>query len=50
MLGETRSMDEQEDLGLKALRKGVDIAKAAGHIGPGMMVRVFLTVQSLPGD
>lgn len=42
LLGETRSMDEREDIGLLALRQGVQIAKAAGHIGPGMLVSVSL--------
>lgn len=40
LLGETRSMDEREDVGLLALRQGVKIAKGGGHIGPGMLVRV----------
>lgn len=38
LLGETRSMDEREDLGLLALRQGVKIAKEAGAVGPGMLV------------
>ncbi|KAG8985369.1 Peroxisomal membrane signal receptor PTS1, partial [Tulasnella sp. 427] len=37
LLGETRSMDEREDLGLLALRQGVKIAKEAGAVGPGML-------------
>ncbi|KAG9041686.1 Peroxisomal membrane signal receptor PTS1 [Tulasnella sp. UAMH 9824] len=37
LLGETRSMDEREDLGLLALRQGVKIAKEAGVVGPGML-------------
>lgn len=41
LLGETRSMDEREDIGLLALRQGVQIAKAAGHIGPGLLVSVL---------
>lgn len=38
LLGEARSMDEREDLGLLALRQGVQIAKGAGLVGPGMLV------------
>ncbi|KAG8917425.1 Peroxisomal membrane signal receptor PTS1 [Tulasnella sp. 418] len=37
LLGETRSMDEREDIGLIALQEGVRLAKAAGVIGPGMI-------------
>lgn len=38
LLGETRSMDEREDIGLLALRQGVALAKAAGNTGAGMLV------------
>jgi len=30
-------MDEREDIGLLALRRGVRLAKDAGHVGPGML-------------
>ncbi|KAG8987366.1 Peroxisomal membrane signal receptor PTS1 [Tulasnella sp. JGI-2019a] len=37
LLGETRNMDEREDIGLLALRQGVKAAKATGQVGPGML-------------
>ncbi|TFY73691.1 hypothetical protein EWM64_g10321 [Hericium alpestre] len=39
LLGETRNMDEREELGMKALTEGVRLAEAAGNPGPGMVVR-----------
>ncbi|KAG8873420.1 Peroxisomal membrane signal receptor PTS1 [Tulasnella sp. 331] len=39
LLGETRSMDEREDIGLLALRQGVKFAKQASQVGPGMLAR-----------
>jgi peroxin-5 len=41
LLGETRSMDEREEAGMKALAEGVRIAEKAGAKGPGMLVREF---------
>lgn len=39
LLGETRNMDEREELGMRALMEGVKKAEAAGTPGPGMLVR-----------
>lgn len=41
LLGETRSMDEREEAGIRALTEGVRIAEAAGASGAGMLVRFF---------
>lgn len=38
LLGETRNMDEREDLGMRALTEGVKRAEAAGAAGAGQMV------------
>ena len=38
LLGETRNMDEREDLGMRALAEGVKRAEAAGANGEGMLV------------
>ena len=38
LLGETRSMDEREDAGMRALTEGVRRAEAAGAKGVGMLV------------
>ncbi|EEB88629.1 hypothetical protein MPER_13444, partial [Moniliophthora perniciosa FA553] len=37
LLGETRNMDEREELGMRALAEGVKRAEAAGAQGAGMM-------------
>ncbi|EGO00115.1 hypothetical protein SERLA73DRAFT_180560 [Serpula lacrymans var. lacrymans S7.3] len=37
LLGETRNMDEREDLGMRALTEGVKRAEAAGADGAGML-------------
>ncbi|KAI0266835.1 peroxisome targeting signal receptor [Gloeopeniophorella convolvens] len=37
LLGETRNMDEREELGMKALSEGVRIAEESGAAGPGML-------------
>ncbi|ESK96620.1 peroxisome targeting signal receptor [Moniliophthora roreri MCA 2997] len=37
LLGETRNMDEREELGMRALAEGVQRAEAAGAQGAGMM-------------
>jgi peroxin-5 len=43
LLGEVRSMDEREDLGLAALREGVQIAKENGGAGGvGLLVCILL--------
>jgi hypothetical protein len=42
LLGETRNMDEREDLGLRALFQGVKGAEIAGALGPGILVGYFL--------
>ena len=42
LLGEVRGMDEREDLGLAALREGVQIANENGGAGGvGLLVRVL---------
>jgi hypothetical protein len=38
LLGETRNMDEREQLGIRALNEGVKRAEAADSKGAGMMV------------
>lgn len=38
LLGETRNMDEHEDLGLRALTEGVRLSEAANANGVGMLV------------
>jgi peroxin-5 len=43
LLGETRSMDEREEAGMKALTEGVRRAREAGQNGEGMLVRQDLT-------
>ena len=40
LLGETRNMDEQEEVGIRALLEGVRKAEGNGTPGPGMMVGV----------
>jgi peroxin-5 len=40
LLGETRNMDEREDLGLRALTEGVRLSEAANANGVGMLVRI----------
>jgi peroxin-5 len=42
LLGETRNMDEREDIGMRALVEGVKRAEAAGAAGVGMMVSSVL--------
>lgn len=39
LLGETRSMDEREEQGMRALMEGVRKAETAGADGAGMLVR-----------
>lgn len=41
LLGETRSMDEREEAGMRALTEGVRRAEEAGGKGAGMLVSVF---------
>lgn len=41
LLGETRSMDEREEQGMRALMEGVRRAEAAGADGAGMLVRSY---------
>lgn len=41
LLGETRSMDEREEQGMRALMEGVRRAEAAGADGVGMLVRSY---------
>ena len=41
LLGETRSMDEREEQGMRALMEGVQRAEAAGADGAGMLVRIY---------
>jgi peroxin-5 len=41
LLGETRSMDEREELGMRALMEGVRRAEEAGATGMGMLVRIY---------
>ncbi len=41
LLGDTRTMDEHEDAGMRALLEGVKRAEAAGAPGAGMLVRKF---------
>ena len=38
LLGETRSMDEREEAGMRALKEGVRKAEEAGATGEGMLV------------
>jgi peroxin-5 len=38
LLGETRNMDEREEVGIKALTEGVRLAEEAGASGAGMLV------------
>lgn len=40
LLGETRSMDEREEAGMRALTEGVRRAEEAGGKGAGMLVSV----------
>ena len=42
LLGETRNMDEREELGMKALLEGVKRAEEAGAPGVGMLVNIFI--------
>ena len=42
LLGEVRSMDEREDLSMRALNEGVKRAQEAGAAGEGMIVSAFL--------
>lgn len=43
ILGEVRSMDEREDLGLTALKEGVQIAKENGGVGGvGLLVCISI--------
>jgi peroxin-5 len=42
LLGETRNMDEREELGLRALTEGVRRSEAANANGEGMLVCVPL--------
>jgi peroxin-5 len=42
LLGETRNMDEREELGMKALVEGVKRAEEAGAPGVGMLVIISL--------
>ncbi|KAJ7581007.1 hypothetical protein C8J56DRAFT_793879 [Mycena floridula] len=37
LLGETRNMDEREDIGMRALMEGVRLAETAGSSGAGMV-------------
>jgi len=46
LLGETRNMDEREELGMKALTEGVKRAEEAGAPGVGMLVNNFITHSS----
>jgi peroxin-5 len=41
LLGETRNMDEREELGMRALVEGVKRAEAAGAAGVGQLVSRF---------
>lgn len=43
LLGETRSMDEREEQGIRALMEGVRRAEAAGADGAGMLVRITVS-------
>jgi peroxin-5 len=43
LLGETRNMDEREELGMKALMEGVRRAEEAGAPGVGMLVNNPIT-------
>jgi len=42
LLGETRSMDEREEAGMRALTEGVRLAQLVGNNEVGMIVRLFL--------
>jgi peroxin-5 len=44
LLGETRNMDEREEVGMRALVEGVKRAEAAGAAGIGMLVSHFVPV------
>ena len=44
LLGETRNMDEREEVGMRALVEGVKRAEAAGAAGIGMLVSYFVPV------
>jgi peroxin-5 len=41
LLGETRNMDEHEELGMRALVEGVKQAEKVGAAGAGQLVRRF---------
>jgi peroxin-5 len=43
LLGETRNMDEREELGMRALVEGVKRAEAAGAAGVGQLVSPFIS-------
>ncbi|KAG7098807.1 hypothetical protein E1B28_000712 [Marasmius oreades] len=48
LLGETRNMDEREDLGMRALTEGVKRAESVGATGAGMMsLAISYTNESL---
>ncbi|KAF9263373.1 TPR-like protein [Marasmius fiardii PR-910] len=48
LLGETRNMDEREELGMRALTEGVKRAESAGAVGAGMMsLAISYTNESL---
>ena len=41
LLGETRNMDEREELGMRALVEGVKRAEEAGAAGAGLLVSLL---------
>ena len=45
LLGETRSMDEREEAGMRALTEGVRLSEAASAAGAGMLVSIFRWTQ-----
>ena len=49
LLGETRSMDEREEAGMRALKEGVRIAQAqpGGGKGEGMLVSMMFAHTNL---
>jgi peroxin-5 len=46
LLGETRNMDEREELGMRALVEGVKRAEAAGAAGAGQLVGRFTRISA----
>jgi peroxin-5 len=46
LLGETRNMDEREEVGMKALTEGVRLAEEAGVPEAGKLVRCLSTPPS----